>query len=93
MRIIEQSERAPPVVVATVVGQPVDVAVAAVPEPAHEGTPLFKVVEVFKAELGVSGTVHEVVHASCAELGIQTDDKSLIELANEVLVALGRGRI
>ena len=50
-------------------------------------------VDVLKEQLGLSGTVAEVVSAACEQLNVNTKGKSLIEQARECYTALlGGGR-
>lgn len=44
-------------------------------------TTLMEITNVLKAQLGLSGTMAEVVAAACAELGVETKGKSLMEQA------------
>jgi len=72
-----------PVVSAVVVGEPVmDKAEVETP------LPLVEIVEIIKQEVGVDGTISDVVARGCAQLGVKTQGKSLIEQANECVKML-----
>ena len=45
-------------------------------------------VEVFKREMGLSGTVADVVHNACKQLGLTHEGKPLLQAANEAWIVL-----
>lgn len=75
-----------PVATATVVGTSIGTS-SIVKSGRPDGT-LSEMVEVFKREMGLSGTVVEVVHSACKQLGLPHEGKPLLQVANEVWVVL-----
>jgi len=49
---------------------------------------LSEMVEVFKREMGLSGTVADVVHNACKQLGLTHEGKPLLQAANEAWIVL-----
>jgi len=56
---------------------------------ANAPMPLIEQVELLKRELGLSGTIAEVVHQAATRLGVNNDGKPLTETASACLQALG----
>ena len=84
----------PPVEVAT----PIVVAEVVACLPPEGGTanagarPLHEVASTLKTALGVDGTILEVIHQSCQQLGVQREGKTLVEAAAQCEAVLHGGR-
>ena len=81
-------EVATPIVVAEVVAclPPEGVTANAGARPLHE------VASTLKTALGVDGTILEVIHQSCQQLGVQREGKTLVEAAAQCEAVLHGGR-
>ena len=88
VRMLPPVEVATPIVVAEVVAclPPEGVTANAGARPLHE------VASTLKTALGVDGTILEVIHQSCQQLGVQREGKTLVEAAAQCEAVLHGGR-
>lgn len=89
VHIIEQFEQPQPM---AVTGNLIGGASAAAPSAPQDGDappPLIEIVDLLKRELGLRGTIEQVISASCEQLGVKTKGKSLIEQAKECWILVG----
>ena len=72
-------------------GAPGGVTLPAEPLAPTLSVPLVEMVRVIKHELGVDGTIVDVVAAGCAQLNIPTEGRSVVMQAELCYQALGHG--
>ena len=54
--------------------------------------PLIEMANTIKKELGIDGTLAQIVAKGCEELGVDTKGKALVQQATECWVILGGGQ-
>ena len=77
------------VVQAVLVGQATPVVGSTSASPMASSLPLIEQVAILKRELGVTGTIRDVVHEAAIQLGIQVGDRPINEISVQCLQAIG----